>query len=626
MRSTSDDAAVLGLDVVLRVVLARAECGGGDKMVRCVVWPAASAFKSASKTQLARKSLRPLSTLLLTRCAARPGLGDVSVHTHRDAVAAKVHALSCLGVSVRSVRLATTTTTRTTRRTMGGGARLPQLLAEAGALACAVGSVLTNVSEGALASRAALRNVDPRLRRKLGRLESNEGQDKIQAATQSGSRRRSRSTGPESAASVPRADAREVVGAAAREVMGTMVEMKAPLMSAGLDSIAATAFVSTLAARMSADIAPTALFDHPTLESIASFLSGEVDRDNTVRCACSGETRERAPVAATRSSVAVAGWSFSVAGRARSRSALLALTTLALAANTRVPAVRWSSPTPGAGPSATYGSFASEDQLGLDHGAFGISAAEARSMDPQQSLVLCVGYGALRDGMFELSRDSKVARDTLTNSGVGVFVGVEASGLVAGAGQANAFSASGGTLSVTSGRLSYSLGLVGPCYSIDTACASALAALHTCVVALKTGSECEDGLGVGTKVLSEAVNVATAVGGMTSALGRCHTFDVRADGYCRGEGCGAFLLRGSNYSNCEAAILGSAVQQDGPSASLTAPNGSSQKRLIEAVRGGIAAAAGVQSLEAHGTGTALGDPIEVPRRDEIYTKGASLER
>ena len=139
--------------------------------------------------------------------------------------------------------------------------------------------MLTNVSEGALASRAALRNVDLRLGPKLGRLESNKAQNKIQAAT---SRRRSRSTGPESAVSVPRADAREAAGAVAREVMGTMVDMKAPLMAAGLDSIAATAFVSALAARMSADVAPTALFDHPTLESIASFLSGEADRDSSV--------------------------------------------------------------------------------------------------------------------------------------------------------------------------------------------------------------------------------------------------------------------------------------------------------------------------------------------------------
>ena len=142
------------------------------------------------------------------------------------------------------------------------------------------------------------------------------------------------------------------------------------------------------------------------------------------------------------------------------------------------------------------------------------------------------------------------------------------------------FAASGGALSVASGRLSYCLGLVGPCYSIDTACASALAALHVCVLALRVGGECDDGLAVGTKVLSEAANVATAVGGMTSASGRCHTFDLRADGYCRGEGCGAFLLASDDDMIL---VSGSAVQQDGPSASLTAPNGSSQQRLIEAV-------------------------------------------
>jgi hypothetical protein len=104
-------------------------------------------------------------------------------------------------------------------------------------------------------------------------------------------------------------------------------------------------------------------------------------------------------------------------------------------------------------------------------------------------------------------------------------------------------------------------------------------------------------------MLTVAVSVAFSAAGMLSALGRCHTFDRRADGYCRGEGCGAF------YFSTEAddvAVSGTAVQQDGPSASLTAPNGSSQQRLIEAVRAGHG-----PSLEAHGTGTALGDPIEV---------------
>ena len=112
--------------------------------------------------------------------------------------------------------------------------------------------------------------------------------------------------------------------------------------------------------------------------------------------------------------------------------------------------------------------------------------------------------------------------------------------------------------------------------------------------------------GIGTKVLSEAVNTANSVAGMLSSLGRCHTFDQRADGYCRGEGCSAFLLQSTTATGIN--ILGSAVQQDGPSASLTAPNGLSQTRLIESVQCG---SKGNSSLEAHGTGTALGDPIEV---------------
>ena len=211
-------------------------------------------------------------------------------------------------------------------------------------------------------------------------------------------------------------------------------------------------------------------------------------------------------------------------------------------------------------------------------------------------------------------------RDALTNDAVGVFVGVEASGLAAGAGELSVFSTSGGALSITSGRLSYTLGLVGPCYSIDTACASALAALHVCASAVGVGGECDEGVGMGTKVLSEGSNFATAAGGMTSPHGRCHTFDRRADGYCRGEGCGAFLLVSSHAERdswtrvSSVSALASAVQQDGPSASLTAPNGSSQRRLIETVRLAIIPAdGGVPILEAHGTGTALGDPIEVMR-------------
>ena len=245
------------------------------------------------------------------------------------------------------------------------------------------------------------------------------------------------------------------------------------------------------------------------------------------------------------------------------------------------------------GRSATYGAFAGVDQLGVDRAAFGISVAEARSLDPQQRLVLGVGYGALLGGRSggPVPRGGTELRDTLTNDPVGVFVGVEASGLTPTAEDPGVFSTSGGALSITSGRLSYTLGLVGPCYSIDTACASALAALHVCAGAVGVGGECDEGVGMGTKVLSEASNVATSAGGMTSPRGRCHTFDRRADGYCRGEGCGAFLVCSHAERNCGdvVSVAGSAVQQDGPSASLTAPNGSSQRRLIDTVRRALSA-------------------------------------
>ena len=261
------------------------------------------------------------------------------------------------------------------------------------------------------------------------------------------------------------------------------------------------------------------------------------------------------------------------------------------------------------GPSATYGSFTSGDQSGLNPTAFGISGLEGRSLDPQQKFVLHVGYSVFGRGHSCFAGATKGStRGLLTYADVCVSVGVEGSGLYGREEDLNVYSASGGALSITSGRLSYTLGLVGPCYSIDVACASSLAALHVCSGAIVGEGPGREGVAIGTKVLSEAINMATSMGGMTSPRGRCHTFDQRADGYCRGEGCGAFLL--SSRCAGEVTLLGSAVQQDGPSASLTAPNGSSQRRLIKAVRDDGGAAA-VRYLEAHGTGTALGDPIEV---------------
>ena len=158
-----------------------------------------------------------------------------------------------------------------------------------------------------------------------------------------------------------------------------------------------------------------------------------------------------------------------------------------------------------------------------------------------------------------------------------------------------------------SGRVSYSLGLTGPCLTLDTACSSSLVALHSGVSAVKL-VECPRAAVTGVGMLALEVTIAFAAAGMLSELGRSHTFDHRADGYCRGEGCGAFSLSPLGDAETDILVSGLAVQQDGPSASLTAPNGSSQRRLIDALRNNACNVLCV--LEAHGTGTALGDPIE----------------
>ena len=121
----------------------------------------------------------------------------------------------------------------------------------------------------------------------------------------------------------------------------------------------------------------------------------------------------------------------------------------------------------------------SDEQLLFDHAAFGISALEAKSMDPQQASLLSVGYSTLHQS-YGMQNASTASQVTLSHSNIGVVAGVQASGHQ-GVDKPNAFSATGTSTSITAGRLSYALGLVGPCYSVDTACSSALAALHICV-------------------------------------------------------------------------------------------------------------------------------------------------
>ena len=213
----------------------------------------------------------------------------------------------------------------------------------------------------------------------------------------------------------------------------------------------------------------------------------------------------------------------------------------------RAPVCRWdTTEARGAFASAAYGAFVAQAAFGSNPKAFQISRTEARTLDPMVMLVLETSYCVFLD-----SQISSRCRASLINSLVGFFLGV--GGSISASGQqtskqesqdadaSSVYAGTSGALSVLSGRVSYALGLTGPCLTTDTACSSSLVAIHLAASAL-TLVECERSAVAGVAVLTGLVTAAFSAAGMLSALGRSHTFDRRADGYCRAEGCGGFLL------------------------------------------------------------------------------------
>jgi acyl carrier protein len=244
---------------------------------------------------------------------------------------------------------------------------------------------------------------------------------------------------------------------------------------------------------------------------------------------------------------------------------------------------------------------------------FGISPREAASTDPQQRLLLEVCWEALER--------AGEAPDKLAGSQTGVFIGVTANDYARLQSQAldqiDSYYITGNTLNAAAGRLSYTLGFQGPSMSIDTACSSSLVAIHQACQSLRNG-ECNQALAGGVNlILSPEVTVALCRTRMLSPEGRCKTFDADADGFARGEGCGILVLKRLSdaqidKNNILAVIRGSAINQDGASSGFTVPNCSAQQTVIrQALKNAKVDFSEVSYIEAHGTGTSLGDPIEV---------------
>jgi len=251
---------------------------------------------------------------------------------------------------------------------------------------------------------------------------------------------------------------------------------------------------------------------------------------------------------------------------------------------------------------------------------FGVGEAEQRGMDPHQWLTTEITYDAFHAAGY--------TKESLNGLDCGVYVGCATlGGIEPDIPAFGPFTNIGYSYSGLSGRVSHVLSLRGPCFTIDTACSATIVALDCASQAVRLGrAKCAAATGVNLQ-LSAAIWVGFAKMRGLAHDGNCKTFDVRADGFARGEGMGSvFIQRQAACSGPEqrpaiAAISGVATNHDGRAATITAPNGTAQQRVIRAALAERATVPeAVSCLECHGTGTSLGDPIEVGAQKAVYGK------
>jgi polyketide synthase-associated protein len=308
-------------------------------------------------------------------------------------------------------------------------------------------------------------------------------------------------------------------------------------------------------------------------------------------------------------------------GGADSRDGYWCICKVAADGATAIPTLRWDynayyDPEMKYGGAYTkHGTFGIDGVDLFDSKFFEISPAEAKGMDPVQRQVMEVSYVCLNGAGWD---KKSLARKS---ENIGHFVGIDKDdwmflgGEVAA--QTGGFASSSAANAITSNRFSFSMNLKGASMTIDTACSSGLVCIHVSKMHLRM----QDWDPMPASIVN-GVNLMLHIGpflgccgaNMLSHEGRCFTFNVTADGYARGELCGALAFKQEKYDEqvSLACLAGSQVNQDGRSASLTAPNGPSQERCLQAVlRETGLKSSEIDIFECHGTGTSLGDPIEI---------------
>lgn len=403
------------------------------------------------------------------------------------------------------------------------------------------------------------------------------------------------------------------------------IDPRASFYDLGFDSISLTRFAALIGERFGVTVSPAIFFDCGHVDALSRHLAG--------RGAGAARTHEKRHALAPRASmsfgadrdeactkVAIVGIACRLPG-ADSPDIFVDRLLAGADLTTEFPLHRYGADYAKRIECASFakrgGFLADVDRF--DAAFFRISPVEAERMDPQQRLLLETTWRALESGGY---RPEDLPRDT------GVFVGVSgrdyASLLEAHGVPHDGFAATGNSLAMVANRISYQLNLNGPSEAIDTACSSSL-------VALVRGAEAV-ALGRCTTALVGGVNLALSVegfegphlAGMLSPEGRCKTFSANADGYARGEGVVALLLKPlaqaeADGDNIFGVLIGSAVNHGGRAGALTAPNAKAQADLVARAMAEIDPAS-IGYIETHGTGTALGDPVEIAALTLAYSR------
>ncbi|WP_020672196.1 type I polyketide synthase [Amycolatopsis nigrescens] len=439
--------------------------------------------------------------------------------------------------------------------------------------------------------------------------------------------------------SAPEQDAAELRSWLVRRVAGLLgvpereVDPARPLQESGLSSRDAMGLTGELGGLLGRALPATLVWQHPTIGALVAALS-EQPGAHSVHSGHGGHGRHsgqsgpalRPPDAEPGEPVAVVGIGCRLPGEVDSPSAFWRLLADGDDGIGTVPDGRWESFAPAADLAGlpVHGGFLA-DATGFDAEFFGITPREAAAMDPQQRMLLEVSWAALEH--------AGIPPGSLRGTRTGVFVGLSATEYgyltMTDLSSIDAWSGTGAAASVIANRLSYLLDLRGPSLAVDTACSSSLVAVHQAVQSLQRG-ESSTALVAGVNLLlSPGITTNFHRAGVLAADGRCKAFDAAADGIVRGEGCGVVVLKTLKQARRSgdrvlAVIRGSAVNSDGRSNGLMAPNPEAQAMLLRDAYSvaGVDPSA-VDYVEAHGTGTLLGDPIEAGALGEVL--GASRD-